>query len=145
MRPFAELSAKEKGIEVVRWVCVLPAAWLAGMAPRYIEMLVRPPAMAQLPGTPRPVESDFQRFYLPHMMGLVMAAAFVIVGAKVAPRWRRPVAAVLAVLWMIFTYLIHVGPHASYELRYLSQFIVATVAGLGAAAYIWFSESRQRT
>jgi hypothetical protein len=100
--------------------------------------------MAQLPGTPRPPVSDFQRIYLPHMLGLVMAAAFVVVGAKMAPRCRLPVAATLAVAWIILSYRIHVWPHASFELRYLSQFIVATIAALAAAVYIWRTESTRR-
>ena len=84
MRSFAELTAREKSIEVVRWVLVVPAAWLAGMALPFLERLVRPPMMVQPPGTPRPQVSDFQQFYLPHLLGIVMAAAFVIVGAKMA-------------------------------------------------------------
>jgi hypothetical protein len=144
VRPFAELSAKEKCVEVVRWLCVVPAAWLAGMLPRFIYAIVRPPALAQLPGTPRPPVSDLQRIYLPHLLGIVMAAAFVIVGAKLAPRWRLPAAAVLAVLWMVFSYGIHVWPHASFALRYLSQFMVASVSALAATAYIWYSETRKQ-
>ena len=66
MQSFTELSAREKSIDVVRGTpLVVPAAWLAGMAPRFIERLMRPPVMAQLPGTPQPQVSDFQRFYLP--------------------------------------------------------------------------------
>jgi hypothetical protein len=144
MRPFVELSAKEKATEIVRWLCILPAAWLAGMTPVFIDRLLRPPALALPPGTPRPVVSDLQRLYLPHLLGIVMAAAFVIFGAKIAPRWRLPVAATLAALWMLFSYLIHVGPHASFELRYLTHFIVATLSALTATAYIAYAESRQR-
>jgi hypothetical protein len=143
MRPFAELSGKEKCVEVLRWLCVLPAAWLASMTPRYIYMLVRPPMMAQPPGTPPPPVSEFQRFYLPHLFGLVMAAAYVIVGAKIAPRWRLRVAAILAVTWMVFSYLIHVRSHHSFELRYWTHFIVASMGVFGANAYIAYSESRK--
>jgi hypothetical protein len=112
------------------------------MAPRFIYWLLVPPPVAQPPGTPRPTVTDFQRIYLPHMMGIVMAAAFVIAGAKVAPRWRLPVAAILAVVWMILSYMMHVWPHASFELRYLTHFILASVAALAAVVYIWHSESR---
>lgn len=140
MRSFTELSAREKCIDVVRWLLVVPAAWLAGMAPRFIYMLVRPPAMVQLPGTPRPPVSDFQRIYLPHLLGIVMAAAFIVVGAKVAPRWRVPVAGILAAAWIVFAYLIHVRPHGSFELRYLTYFMAATVGALAATIYVWWSE-----
>jgi uncharacterized membrane protein YccC len=75
------------------------------------------------------------------MLGIVMAAAFVIAGAKMAPRWRTPVAAVLAMLWILFSYIIHVRPHASYELRYLTHFIVASVAAFAATTYVWRSDA----
>ena len=143
MRAFAELSRTEKSIEVVRWLCVVPAAWVAGMAPRFIEALVRPPALAQLPGTPRPPVSDFQRIYLPHLLGIVMAAAFVFVGAKVAPRRRVLVAVVLAAFWTAYAFMIHVLPHASFELRYLARHLTATAAAVAATAYIWYSETQK--
>ena len=69
-----------------------------------------------------------------------MAAAFIIVGAKVAPRWRVPVAGILAAAWIVFSYLIHVRPHASFELRYLNYFLAATVGALAATIYVWWSE-----
>ncbi len=143
MRSFAELSARDKSIEVVRWVLVVPAAWLAGMALPFLERLVRPPMMAQLPGTPRPQVSDF-RIYLSHLLGIVMAAVFVIVGAKMAPRWRVTVAGILAALWIVFSYLIHGMPHGSFELRYLIRPIVATVSAVAAAVYVWQSERYNR-
>ncbi len=139
MPSFTDLSAREKIIEVVRWLLVVPAAWLAGMTPRFIDRLVRPPAMAQLPGMPQPPVSDFQRFYF-HLLGIVMAAAFVIVGAKVSPRWRVPVAGILAAAWIVFSYLIHVRPHHSFELRYLTYFMAATGGALAATIYVWWSE-----
>jgi hypothetical protein len=144
MQSFTELSAREKSIDVLRWLLVVPAAWLAGMAPRFIERLMRPPVMAQLPGTPRLPVSDFQRIYLPHLLGIVMAAAFIIVGAKVAPRWRVPVAGILATAWIVFSYLHHVRPHASFELRYLTYFLAATVGALAATIYVWWSERDKR-
>ncbi|HEX2475165.1 MAG TPA: hypothetical protein VHK01_10480 [Lacipirellulaceae bacterium] len=144
MRSFAELSAREKSIEVVRWVLVVPAAWLAGMVPVFLERLIRPPMMVQPPGTPRPPVSDFQRIYLPHLLGVVMAAAFVIVGAKVAPRWRLPVAGILAAAWIVYSYLLHVMPHGSFELKYLTQFIVATLGAIAATMYVWWAERDRR-
>ena len=43
-------------------------------------------------------------------VGFVMAALFVLVGAKMAPRWRTFVAVVLALLWTLYAFLIHVWP-----------------------------------
>ena len=142
MRPFTELSTKQKCIEVVRWICVLPSAWLAAMVPRFIYWLLVPPMTVQPPGTPRPPVFDFQRVYLPHFFSLVMAAAFVFVGAKMAPRSRLAVALFLSVLWLVYSFTIHVLPHASYELRYLTHFLIAMVGALAATAYVWFSESK---
>jgi hypothetical protein len=140
MRLFAELSATGKSIEVVRWFLAVPAAWLAGITPRFIYWLVTPPMMAQPPGTPRPPVSAFQRIYLPHLLAIVTAAAFVIVGAKVAPRWRVPAAGILAAAWTVFSYLHHVMPHGSFELRYWTYFIVSTFGALAATIYVWCAE-----
>ena len=43
-------------------------------------------------------------------------------------------------LWIVFSYLIHGMPHASFELRYLIRPIVATVSAVAAAVYVWWSE-----
>ena len=144
MQSFAELSSKEKVIEVVRWLCVLPAAWLAGMAPRFLVALIRPPVMAQLPGTPRPPVSDFQRIYLPLLIGILMAGAFVVVGAKIAPRRRVLVAIVLAAFWTLYVFTIHVLLPASYEPRYVARHFISAAAAVAAAVYIWHSESSKR-
>jgi hypothetical protein len=143
MKSFAELTAKQKCIEVVRWFCVLPAAVLAGMVPRLLYRLLVPPLMVQPPGVPRIRVSDFQRFYLPHIMGAIMAAAFVIVGAKVAPRYRVAVAAVLAVLWIVYSYTVHVLPHQGHDPRFYRYFFVATIAAAAAVAYVAYSNKRQ--
>jgi hypothetical protein len=144
MKLFAELTGKEKGIEVLRWLCVVPAVVLAGMAPRVIARLLMPPALAQPPGTPPVPVSDFQRYYLPTIIGIVMAAGFVIVGAKVAPRWRLRVAVVLALLWMLYSFAVHVLPHPVRDLRHYQHFIVASIAAAGSAAYVWHSEKSKR-
>ena len=145
MRLFAELTPTEKSIEVVRGVLVVPGAWLAGMAPRFIYWLVSPPVMALPPGMSRPPVSDFQRIYLPHLLAIVMAAAFVFVGAKVAPRWRVPVAGILAAAWVVYSYLTHVMPHGCFELRYWTYFIASTIGALAATIYVWWSEPRARS
>jgi hypothetical protein len=143
MKSFAELTAKQKWIEVLRWFCILPAAVLAGMVPRLVYRLLVPPQMVQPPGVPPIRISDFQRFYLPYIMGAIMAAAFVIVGARVAPRGRVAVATVLAVLWIIYWYMEHVLPHDSHDLRYYRYFFVATIAAAAAVASVAYSNKRQ--
>ena len=143
MRSFAELSAREKCLEVVRWVCVAPASMLAGMAPRFVASFFMPPALAQLPGTPPVRVSDFQRYYLPHMIGFVMAAAFVIVGARMAPRWRVPVAVVLAVVWVLYSFSVHILPHWGHDPRHYRYVYVAALSAAAAAANIWYSEKHK--
>jgi hypothetical protein len=143
MRSFAELGANEKLIEIVRWVCVAPAAVLAGMAPRYLVSLLIPPPLAQPPGTPPVPVSDFQRYFLPYLMGFVMAALFVIVGAKISPRRRVLVAIVLAVLWTLYSFVVHVLPHLPHDPRHYRHLYVAAISAAVAAANIWYSERRK--
>jgi hypothetical protein len=140
MRSFADLTPKEKCVEMVRWVFVVPAAVLAGMAPRVVTSFLMPPALAQPLGAPPVTVPDFQRYYLPHLVGFVMAAGFVLVGAKMAPRWRTPVAVVLAVLWTAYSFLIHVWPHLGHDPRHYRYLYVAAISAAAAAVSIWHSE-----
>jgi hypothetical protein len=143
MRSFAELNTSEKCLELLRWVCVVPAAVLAGMAPRYLASLLMPPALAQPPGMPPATVPYFQRYYLPYLVGFVMAAAFVIVGARTAPRRRVPVAIMLAGLWMLFSFIIHVLPHLGHGPQHYRHFYVAVLSATVAAANIWYSEKHK--
>jgi len=140
MKPFVELSRQEKIIELLRWILVLPAAALAVLALRIIASIAMPPPLAQLPGTPAQPPSDFHRFVLPQIFGALMAAAFVLMGAKTAPRFRLATAIVLSVLWMLYAFMMFVFVHLGRGKPHYAHFVIAAVAVAVAAAYVLYSE-----
>ena len=144
MRSLSELSARNKCVEITRWVLVVPAAWAAAMTLPIVARFLRPPAMTQPPGAPQLPVSEFQRILITILLGIATAAEFVLIGAKFAPRWRLPVGGILGVVWTGFAYLIHVGPLVSFELRNLTHFMAAAVGAVAAAAYVWWSDRDKR-
>ena len=96
MKSFSELTGKEKSTELLRWICVPAAAVLGVLALRIIAGFVMPRAAAQLPGSVAMPTSDFSRFFLHSVSGILTAAVFVIAGAKTAPRGRLATTIVLA-------------------------------------------------
>jgi len=143
MKSFSELTSKEKSIELLRWLFVLPASVLAVLTLCLLAGIAMPPTMAQLPGTPPLVPSDFHRFVLPRIFGALMAAAFVIAGAKTAPRSRVATAVGLVVLWMLYSFMTHVLVHLGRGKAHYAHFVIAAVASASAAAYIYYSERSQ--
>ena len=89
MKSFSELTGKEKSTELLRWICVPAAAVLGVLALRIIAGFVMRPVLAQLSGSAAMPASDFRRFFLSCVSGILTAAVFVIAGAKTAPRGRR--------------------------------------------------------
>lgn len=145
MKLFSELTGKEKTIEVLRWFCVTPAAVLASLAPRLTAGLLMSPAVAQPIGMPRLPDSDYSRFLLRLIFDLIMGAGFVIGGAKMAPRYRLATAIVLAVVWGVYSLLIHVLVHLGRGTPHYMHFAVAAVAAGVGAAYIFKSENSKRS
>jgi hypothetical protein len=140
MKPFSELTGREKAIELLRWICVPATAVLAIVAVRVIAGFLMPPALAQPPGSPAIPASDFNRFILPWIFGLLMALAFVITGATTAPRRRVATAVVLVVLWTLYSLQIHVLVHLGRGVPHYTHFVVAAVAAACGAVYIVYSE-----
>jgi hypothetical protein len=102
MSPFSERSGKAQAIELLRWALVPCVAVLAGfVAPRLIASSLMPAARAQPPGIPRVPPSEFQRLVLPWIATILMGAAFVVAGARTAPRARLVTAFVLVNLWTL--------------------------------------------
>ena len=146
MRPFSELGGKEKLIEALRWICVPVAAVLVVLALRIVGRIAMPIPRAQLPGTPVTAPSDFQRLFLPWILSILMGLAFVLAGAKAAPRRRFATAVVLAVLWMLYSFSCHVLVHLDGGIphyAHFAHFAVAAAAAAGGAAYIFYSEKRR--
>ena len=140
MKPLTELTGKETSIELLRWILVPAAAVFVVFALRQLAGLLMPPALAQPPGISPATLSDLQRFVLPRLLGCLMAAAFVVVGAKTAPRWRHTTALVLAGLWIAYSLMDHVLVHLGRGIPHYTDFVLAIVSAAGAAAYIWYSE-----
>jgi hypothetical protein len=132
-------------VEVLRWLLVLPAAWIGTQALPFVLRFIVPPAMAQLPGAPAAPVSDFNRYVLPLLVHAVAGALFVIVGVKTAPRGRRVVAIVLASLWCLLALLIHVLLHNSRGVLNYLHFAAAALGAIGAAISIFFSERARTT
>ena len=140
MKSFSELTGKEKSTERLRWVCVPAAAVLGVLALRIIAGFVMPPALAQLSGSAAMPTSDFRRFFLHSVSGILTAAVFVIAGTKTAPRGRRATAIVLAGLWSLAALNSHVLVHLSQGTPHYMYFIVEAVGAAGAAVAIGYSE-----
>lgn len=140
MKSFSELTRKEKGTELLRWLCVPAAAVLGVLALRIIAGFVMRPALAQLSGSAAMPASDFRRFVLHSASGILTAAVFVIAGAKTAPRGRLATASVLAGLWSLAALSSHVLVHLSQGTPHYTHFVVEAVGAAGAAVAICYSE-----
>ena len=130
MKSFAELTRRDKGIELLRWVCVLPVALVVRHVLHVLMFLV----------VIRPLLSElsyggFDR-WLRHLTGgLPGGVAFIIAGAKTAPRFRRATAVVLAVGSIVLAVRIHWFPHRD-EIPIVAE-AVAVACG---AAYMFRSK-----
>ena len=129
MKPFSEQTGRDKRVEVARWLAVLPAAWLS----RIIVLMVA--------GRLYPLTSA-----VPVLARLIkeapVAAAIVIVGARVAPRFQSSTAFALAILWTILSVTIHlILPTRLGQANWLD----AIFAAMGAVAAAAFVRSRKST
>jgi hypothetical protein len=138
MKPFSELTGRGKLIEVLRWLCVLPAALLAHSA---LELVVDAAVqIARFGGWG--IFGDSHIAYLVRLFLFYVSpkAAFVIAGAKTAPRYQTATAIVLTVLGFLFSLLTHVisQQHAGRRVGITNYtHLLAESAGLlVAAAYI---------
>ena len=138
MKRFAELSGAQKAVEIVRWLCVLPAAFFTSRLPYLFFWLLIPPQMALPPGTPKPPPpSDLQRMLIPWLLALLTAPGFVLVGSLVAPRHRRYVVIVLALLITLHAFLYHIVIHLPSTPHY-TYFAAAVLAAAGSAALVFY-------
>jgi hypothetical protein len=138
MKPFSQLSTAQKALDILRWLCLLPAAWLASQIPFVVFALVTPPALAQPGGfQPAPPISDFRRYVAPWLVALLTAPLFVLVGSLVAPRYRRTTAALLALLWTAYAFLSHIYIHLPGTPHYL-HFTAAVLFAAAAAAIVFY-------
>ena len=129
MKPFSDLTGREKKIELLRWCSVLPAAVLGGfIASIMADVVVR---LASPDGMLRVLITEFPK-----------GAAIVITGAKTAPRARVPIAMILAALWISLSVIIHVLLRGRVGWSNYMAVVVAAVAAVGAAAFIRLRQRR---
>ncbi len=87
--------------------------------------------VAQPSGSAAMSASDFGRFFLHSVSGILTAAVFVIAGAKTAPRRRFTTAIILFGFWSLSALSSHVLVHLSQGAPYHTQFIVEAVGRPG--------------
>ncbi len=95
---------REKSVELLRWLCVLPAAVTGGIAARYLGSFAGHFAI-HVWGAESQSTFGFSIQLLAYALA---AAAFVLAGAFTAPRNRRMTAVILAIAGAILSLLTHV-------------------------------------
>lgn len=143
MKPFSALTGQEKTLEALRWLCVPIAAAAALAVVIFIAGLAMPPMYVQPPGTPPPPAPVIPRVVTFRAFSVIAALAFVLAGAKTAPRFRLVVALVLAGLWIAHAFLYRIVVHLPGTPHYL-DFALAIAAAGGAAALIYYAEKSNR-
>lgn len=138
MKTFSELTGRGRLVEVLRWLCVLPAAVLGHVALEFIiEAAVQ---IASFGGWGVFGDSTIAYLLRLFLFHVSPKAAFVIAGAKTAPRYQRATAIVLTVLGFLFSLLTHViSQHRAGRRVGITNYthLLAECAGLlVAAAYI---------
>ena len=139
MRPFAERTGKENAVELTRWIVVLPAAVLAGFIVDALAGFVASILMSEVS---REGAGRWARHLIFRFPG---GLAYVIAGAKTAPRLRRVTAIVLVCLAIALSARTHGvirwGIHGDSL-----PVVVQSAAVLCGAAYIFNSErSKERS
>ena len=140
MKRFAELSSREKAIEVLRWVLVPVIVVGFNLFLVLIWRTIIPPALAQPPGTAATPPSDFQRYILPRVVGLLMAFGIVFFSARIAPRYRLGVAIVLAGVWLVYGFFRFVVVHLGQGTPQYIDLLVAIAGAAAAIALVYYTE-----
>lgn len=107
MSSASESPHRSKRSEILRWLCVLPAAILAQLAVRYAVGVV-----AQSAGWRTDNDLSPSSLVLLFLAYALPAVAFVIAGAKTAPRYVMATSIGLALLGLLLSLMTHlVGQH----------------------------------
>lgn len=127
---------REKTVELLRWICVVPAAVIGGFAARYLGSIVGRFAIYGW----GPVSESNIGFSILLFVYAISSAAFVLAGAFTAPRNRRIAALVLAIAGTLLSLLTHVlsQPHPGM-VNYLH--LAAETAGAALSVpYVFYLE-----
>jgi hypothetical protein len=136
MNPTSSPAKREKAIEWLRWVCVLPAAVLCSVAVQFIAGMVGRLAVFEW-GTP--AESTFVR-YLLLLFRVPMEAGFVVAGAKTAPRGRLVTAIVLAAARVLMSLIVHIVRQSNPGVVNYTHFAAESLGSVLGLTYIFSSE-----
>lgn len=126
----------------MRWICILPAAVLGGLVAKYAFGLVAWLALGRGGGVSGSEVAYYLRvllYYLPK------EAAFVVVGAAVAPRRRGMVAVALAVVAIALSLLVHVAGQANPGTVNYTHFATESAGALLGAVCLLCVEFRKTT
>jgi hypothetical protein len=146
MKPFSELTGRGRLIEVLRWFCVLPAAVLGDIVAKVVVGAVV--QIASYGGWGILGDSNIAYSLRVLLYYVPPKSAFVIAGAKMAPRHQRATAIVLTLLGLLFSLMTHViGQRLAGDRVGIVNYthLFAESAGvLGGAAYILLQVWRNR-
>jgi len=146
MKPFSELTGRGRLIEVLRWLCVLPAAVLGHIALEFVVEAAWQIASSGGWGILGDWNSAYSLMMFLHLVP--PKSAFVIAGAKMAPRYQRATAIVLTLLGFLFSLMTHViSQHLAGRRVGITNYthLFAEFAGaVGGAAYIVLEARRNR-
>ncbi len=118
MQDFNELSPRQKGIEVVRWLLLVPVALLASIA----VMSIIGAGVRAIPASSEPSKSASISFWARAVPYYVLPEmVFVITGGRIAPRKQLPVVLLLMLLGGVLSLLKHV------VIQHLAGNLVGTV------------------
>lgn len=110
MSSTSELPRRSRRFEILRWLCVLPAAVLAQITVRYAVGAVA--VLAGYGGWRTDNEFSSSLFPGLFLAYALPAAAFVVAGAKTAPRHVAATAIGLALLGLLLSVMTHLaGQH----------------------------------
>jgi hypothetical protein len=147
MKSLSERTVPGRLIEVLWWLCVLPAAVLGHVAAQFVVGAVL--QMARDAGWDIIGESSIANSLIRLLWHLPPNAAFVIAGAKMAPRHQKTTAIVLTLFGLIFSLLTHVISQHFFAGRRLGfnnymDLCAESAGALGGAAYIMLQVRKNR-
>ena len=145
MKPFSELTVRGRLIEALRWLCVLPASALGHVAAQLVIGSVL--EIARSAGLDIFGDSSIANSIIRFLWHLPPNAAFVIAGAKMAPR-QKATAIVLTLFGLLFSLMTHViSQHRAGRRLGMTNFMDLGAESMGAlagAAYIVWQARRNR-
>jgi hypothetical protein len=146
MKPFSELTVRGRLIEALRWLCVLPASALGHVAAQLVIGSVL--QIARSGGLDIFGDLSIANSIIRFLWHLPPNAAFVIAGAKMAPRHQKATAIVLTLFGLLFSLMTHViNQHRAGRRLGMTNFMdlgAESVGALGGAAYIVWQALKNR-